>query len=303
MPHFPIITHIGSPLISVDHVLLQGLVTDYDSGLKWVREGGLEESSFPSSSADTDHDDDDSADVTPVDNFARGRAPRLSSASSPAAVGSPIRSDDQSAQTRFLEEKRIPDQVHRATPSRSRSCHHNSIRSNNSRSRSASFSSRPDSSITGCGNSPSVCTRVGDHESSSNNNNESHGGSFSHQKQKHSQQLGFKAQWEHSSPPLHLMFLGSSLGNFDRVGSANFLRSLPLRPGSSDTLLLGLDGRNEKSRIERAYNDPEGYTEKFIMNGLNVASKAIGLSGADKQGGVDLMDQFDYMGVYNESIG
>ena len=77
-------------------------------------------------------------------------------------------------------------------------------------------------------------------------------------------------------PPLHILFLGSSLGNFNRIEQANFLRSLPLRPGSGDTLLLGLDHDNDKEVIENAYNDPKGYTKKFIMNGLKAAGKVLG---------------------------
>ncbi|KAJ7701438.1 DUF323 domain-containing protein [Mycena rosella] len=77
-------------------------------------------------------------------------------------------------------------------------------------------------------------------------------------------------------PPMHLMFLGSSLGNFSRAGGADFLRSLPLRPGSGDTLLIGLDHDNEKALIEEAYNDPRGYTNRFIMNGLMGAGNALG---------------------------
>ncbi|KAF8636197.1 hypothetical protein AX17_003685 [Amanita inopinata Kibby_2008] len=79
-----------------------------------------------------------------------------------------------------------------------------------------------------------------------------------------------------SQSPLHIMFLGSSLGNFNREDAAKFLRSLPLRPGSGDTLLLGLDHDNEKELIEEAYNDKTGYTTKFIMNGLKVAGRAVG---------------------------
>lgn len=40
-------------------------------------------------------------------------------------------------------------------------------------------------------------------------------------------------------PPLHILFLGSSLGNFPRPDAVDFLKGLPLRPGSGDTLLLG----------------------------------------------------------------
>lgn len=54
------------------------------------------------------------------------------------------------------------------------------------------------------------------------------------------------------------------------------MRSLPLRAGSEDTLLLGLDHHNEQQKILTAYNDPKGYTRKFIMNGLKAAGKALG---------------------------
>lgn len=81
---------------------------------------------------------------------------------------------------------------------------------------------------------------------------------------------------EEIPPPLHLLFLGSSLGNFARGEGAEFLKSLPLRPGSGDTLLIGLDHDNEKELIEEAYNDREGHTRKFIFNGLKGAGKALG---------------------------
>ncbi len=82
-----------------------------------------------------------------------------------------------------------------------------------------------------------------------------------------------------TQPPLHLLFLGSSLGNFSRHAGADFLRSLPLRPGSGDTLLLGMDHDNAKEVIEEAYNDRKGYTKKFIMNGLRGAGKVLGNEG------------------------
>lgn len=42
-----------------------------------------------------------------------------------------------------------------------------------------------------------------------------------------------------SWPPLHLLFLGTTLGNFTRDEAVEFLKSLPLRPGRGDTLMLG----------------------------------------------------------------
>ncbi|KAF5360695.1 hypothetical protein D9756_004998 [Leucocoprinus leucothites] len=79
-----------------------------------------------------------------------------------------------------------------------------------------------------------------------------------------------------SSPPLHIMFLGSSLGNFSRSEAVEFLRGLPLRSGSGDTLLIGLDHNNDRARIEKAYHDPHGHTENFIKNGLRVAGRVLG---------------------------
>jgi hypothetical protein len=76
--------------------------------------------------------------------------------------------------------------------------------------------------------------------------------------------------------PVHIMFLGSSLGNFARGEDAAFLRSLPLRAGSGDTLLIGLDHDNDGADIEYAYNDSKGYTKEFILNGLVAAGRELG---------------------------
>ncbi|KAJ7455811.1 histidine-specific methyltransferase [Mycena latifolia] len=75
---------------------------------------------------------------------------------------------------------------------------------------------------------------------------------------------------------VHIMFLGSSLGNLPRADGAAFLRSLPLRPNSGDTLLIGLDHDNEESLIEAAYNDRHGCSRRFILNGLKGAGRALG---------------------------
>ncbi|KAG6860389.1 hypothetical protein C0995_011774 [Termitomyces sp. Mi166 len=76
--------------------------------------------------------------------------------------------------------------------------------------------------------------------------------------------------------PLHILFLGSSLGNFSRDEAVKFLGSFPLRAGSGDTLLIGMDHDNDKAVIEEAYNDPQGHTNAFIMNGLRVAGRTLG---------------------------
>ena len=94
--------------------------------------------------------------------------------------------------------------------------------------------------------------------------------------------------------PLHIIFLGSSLGNFPtREDTVDFLRSLPLRPGSGDNLLLGLDHDNDKEKIEEAYNDSKGYTARFILNALRAAGRALGAQNMFDE------DKWDYVNHYD----
>lgn len=95
---------------------------------------------------------------------------------------------------------------------------------------------------------------------------------------------------------MHIMFLGSSLGNFAREEAAAFLQQLPLRAGSGDTLLLGLDHDNAKEQIEEAYNDPQGYTRKFIMNGLRNAGRTMGDESLFEE------DNWEYVNSYNPKL-
>lgn len=102
---------------------------------------------------------------------------------------------------------------------------------------------------------------------------------------------------EETGRPLHIVFLGSSLGNFPREAAGPFLASLPLHQG--DTLLLGLDGRpapgDEGSRkVEVAYNDPAGYTRAFEEHGWEIVRRELGLKG---DAGVE------FVGRYNEGLG
>ena len=79
-----------------------------------------------------------------------------------------------------------------------------------------------------------------------------------------------------TSSPLHILFLGSSLGNYPLGEAATLLRSLPLRTGKGDTLLLGLDHTSDPAKIEPAYNDRKGFSRRFILNGLKHAGRVMG---------------------------
>lgn len=52
-----------------------------------------------------------------------------------------------------------------------------------------------------------------------------------------------------------ILWLGSSVGNFDRQEAVEFLKNVILAPG--DTMLIGIDNCDDKAKIEEAYNDPQ----------------------------------------------
>jgi L-histidine Nalpha-methyltransferase / hercynylcysteine S-oxide synthase len=93
--------------------------------------------------------------------------------------------------------------------------------------------------------------------------------------------------------PLHILFLGSTLGNLTRSKALKFLRSLPLHPGSHDTLLLGLDRDNGLEKTRAAYDDPAGHTRRFILNGLRSAGRVLGDEKMFDE------DKWEYVGLYN----
>ena len=76
--------------------------------------------------------------------------------------------------------------------------------------------------------------------------------------------------------PLHILFLGSTIGSFSRGDDAAFLRSLPLRAGKGDTLLIGLDQTMDAAKVQLAYNDPAGVSRRFVLNGLKAAGRVLG---------------------------
>lgn len=79
-----------------------------------------------------------------------------------------------------------------------------------------------------------------------------------------------------SGKPKTILWLGSSLGNFKRPDAAQFLAKFQdvLQPG--DTLLVGIDSCKDPDRVYHAYNDSQGITHKFILNGLKHANQILG---------------------------
>lgn len=75
---------------------------------------------------------------------------------------------------------------------------------------------------------------------------------------------------------LLVLFLGSSIGNFDRSQVPEFLRQLrrQLRPG--DALLLGADLEKPVRQLLTAYDDPAGVTAAFNLNVLARMNRELG---------------------------
>jgi dimethylhistidine N-methyltransferase len=79
-----------------------------------------------------------------------------------------------------------------------------------------------------------------------------------------------------SGQHLLVLFLGSTIGNFDRPAAAKFLRSVReiLNPG--DSLLLGTDLEKPIPQLIDAYDDPLGVTAAFNVNLLARINRELG---------------------------
>lgn len=73
-----------------------------------------------------------------------------------------------------------------------------------------------------------------------------------------------------------VLFLGSTIGNFDRPADVHFLREtrMILEPG--DGLLLGTDLEKPIDQLIRAYDDPLGVTAAFNLNLLTRINRQLG---------------------------
>jgi EasF-like predicted methyltransferase len=74
--------------------------------------------------------------------------------------------------------------------------------------------------------------------------------------------------------PKTILWLGSSIANMDREDSAAFLQRFPMNPG--DSWVIGIDRRKDAFKVWRAYNDSQGVTREFELNGLRNANKVLG---------------------------
>jgi L-histidine Nalpha-methyltransferase len=90
-----------------------------------------------------------------------------------------------------------------------------------------------------------------------------------------------------------VLFLGSTIGNFDRPAGDQFLREVRAILREGDALLLATDLEKPVSQLLLAYDDPAGVTAAFNMNLLARINRDLG---ADFD-----LKQFRHLARYDES--
>jgi len=95
--------------------------------------------------------------------------------------------------------------------------------------------------------------------------------------------------------PKLIAWLGSNVGNFDRVAAGRFLRRIREALYERDRLLLGVDLRKDRAVLEAAYDDAAGVTARFNLNLLERINR-------DLDGGFDV-GAFEHRATYLEDEG
>lgn len=78
-----------------------------------------------------------------------------------------------------------------------------------------------------------------------------------------------------SDRPRLIIFLGSTIGNFDVRTRSQFLRHVGRSMRPADRLLIGFDMLKSKKTLEAAYNDSRGVTSAFNKNVLHVLNREL----------------------------
>jgi L-histidine N-alpha-methyltransferase len=73
-----------------------------------------------------------------------------------------------------------------------------------------------------------------------------------------------------------ILFLGSSIGNFELAQAKRLLQTIREKLDTNDFLLAGFDLQKDKSVLNAAYNDKAGITAKFNLNLLARVNRELG---------------------------
>jgi len=88
-----------------------------------------------------------------------------------------------------------------------------------------------------------------------------------------------------------ILFLGSTIGNFEREEARKFLQQVRARLAQGDALLLGTDLVKPVDQLLAAYNDATGVTAAFNLNVLARINRELG--------GEFMLSDFAHQAVYN----
>ena len=109
------------------------------------------------------------------------------------------------------------------------------------------------------------------------------------------------ADYSRELPPLKdlpgrklVLFLGSTIGNFEPDAARAFLARLGESLSPGDVLLVGFDMRKDAAILHAAYNDRQGVTERFNKNILARINRELG-------GQFDL-DAFSHVAFWNRPM-
>lgn len=105
--------------------------------------------------------------------------------------------------------------------------------------------------------------------------------------------LAEAASARHSGQRLLVLFLGSTIGNFDRYEARGFLAGVRSHLLPGDALLLGTDLEKAEPHTLLAYDDPAGVTAAFNLNLLARVNRELG-------GDFDLRE-FAHLARYNRA--
>ncbi len=89
-----------------------------------------------------------------------------------------------------------------------------------------------------------------------------------------------------------IVFLGSTIGNFDDGQRAGFLAGVRDLMASEDAFALGVDLVKDRRELVAAYDDSQGVTAEFNRNVLRVINRELG---ADFD-----VDAFEHVALFNE---
>jgi len=81
---------------------------------------------------------------------------------------------------------------------------------------------------------------------------------------------------KNSSAKKIIVFLGSSIGNFEYKEAESFLKVLADKLNEGESLLIGFDLHKNEKILSAAYNDSAGVTAKFNLNILHRINKELG---------------------------